>query len=165
MKSQSIAALEHAGLNGFRKGIKLAADIADQYNSLSLHGFKLGDCIQGKLNFSRKHPRRNLASPALLVGCKHKLLEVKQTDEQVLQMAMAIAPKFWAEYIENKGRITDMVFWECVESIETAQRLITAGFRDCAPSRPELPKWFKSVVRLASGARKNSTAKPRRRAV
>ena len=162
MKNQNTA-LDRASLKGFRKGIKVAATLADEYNSLSLHGFKLGDCIQGKLNFSRRHPRRNPTSPALLAGCKRKLLEVKITDQLVMQMAMTIAPEFWAEYVENKGRVANMVGWECLESIEIAKRLIAAGFRDCAPSRPGLPKMLEPAARRTARVRKGSARRPRNR--
>ena len=44
----------------FEKGVKLAADIADDYNSSSIHPYMLGDCIMCKLNITgAKNPRKN----------------------------------------------------------------------------------------------------------
>jgi hypothetical protein len=34
----------------FKQGIKFAAEIADNYNSSTTHPYRLGDCIQSKLN-------------------------------------------------------------------------------------------------------------------
>ncbi len=45
----------------FEKGVKLAADIADDYNSYTSHKYMLGDCIKCKLNISDapKSPKVN----------------------------------------------------------------------------------------------------------
>ncbi len=166
MKSNSTDALKRADLNGFRRGVKAAADIANQYDGSSLHPFRLGDCIEAKLNMTRRAPRRNNSTEAVLAGARQKLFELKITDERILQMAMAMNPEYWAYYVKNKGHVENMVFWECLESIVIAKRLFIAGFRDCAPSRPPLQKFLKSS-RLSSVKRRKTdkASRPRRKVV
>lgn len=43
----------------FVRGAKAAADIAANYNSSTLHSYRLDDCILAKLNMRTKQPRRN----------------------------------------------------------------------------------------------------------
>jgi len=45
--------------HGFVRGVEAAADIADQYNGVTLHDHRLGDCILGKLNLRKGRPRKN----------------------------------------------------------------------------------------------------------
>ena len=52
--------------NGFVHGVETAADLADQYNGVTLHDHRLGDCILGKLNIRKAHPRKNKPSPWIL---------------------------------------------------------------------------------------------------
>lgn len=46
---------------GYIRGARAAADQADKYNGSTVHPYRLGDCILGKLNVpgSRSRPRRN----------------------------------------------------------------------------------------------------------
>ncbi len=44
-------------------GAEAAADIADQYNGVTLHDHRLGDCILGKLNIRKGKPRKNEFRP------------------------------------------------------------------------------------------------------
>jgi len=46
----------------FRAGPEVAADLADQYNGVTLHDHRLGDCILGKLNIRKSRPRKNRPS-------------------------------------------------------------------------------------------------------
>lgn len=43
-------------------GIKLAADVAKDYDKLSSHGHLVSDCILGKLNVLKGKPRKNKAA-------------------------------------------------------------------------------------------------------
>jgi hypothetical protein len=44
----------------FVRGVKAAADFADEYNGSTTHDYRLGDCITCRLNVvSRAKPRRN----------------------------------------------------------------------------------------------------------
>jgi hypothetical protein len=43
----------------FVRGAEAAADIADGYNGVTAHKYRLGDCILGKLNLRNGKPRRN----------------------------------------------------------------------------------------------------------
>lgn len=45
--------------NSFTTGARQAAYWADEYNSSSVHRFRLGDCILGKMNIRNGKPRRN----------------------------------------------------------------------------------------------------------
>ena len=50
---------------GFRRGAEAAADIADIYNGVTAHPYRLGDCILGKLNLRKGKPRKNRRAAAL----------------------------------------------------------------------------------------------------
>lgn len=41
------------------EGIRLAADVAKDYDSLSSHPYRVSDCILGKLNVMKGRPRKN----------------------------------------------------------------------------------------------------------
>lgn len=49
--------------NGWKAGVRAASDVADNYNSVVLHDYRLGDCIAGKLNARNGKPRRNRQRP------------------------------------------------------------------------------------------------------
>lgn len=40
-------------------GIRLAADVAKDYDKMSYHGYLVSDCILGKLNVLKGQPRKN----------------------------------------------------------------------------------------------------------
>lgn len=44
---------------GYRRGVRAAAEIADSYNSSTIHRGMLGDCIMAKLNVGRGKIRKN----------------------------------------------------------------------------------------------------------
>lgn len=48
-----------AKLPEFKRGVLAAAAVADDYNSTSIHGYRLGDCIAWKFNATRRKPRKN----------------------------------------------------------------------------------------------------------
>lgn len=43
-------------------GIRLAADVAKDYDKLSYHGYLVSECILGKLNVLKGNPRKNPAA-------------------------------------------------------------------------------------------------------
>ena len=51
----------------FIRGVKFAAECADQYNSSSTHRYRLGDCIMAKLNVLPKGKRVRLNKQKLIV--------------------------------------------------------------------------------------------------
>jgi hypothetical protein len=55
----TVKEIEKIKNNAFKKGIKFAAEIADQYNGSTTHPYRLGDCILGKLNVGKMKPRKN----------------------------------------------------------------------------------------------------------
>lgn len=46
--------------DGFRRGAESAADLASSFDASSVHDYRLGDCILGKMNLRRRKPRRNV---------------------------------------------------------------------------------------------------------
>lgn len=46
----------------FIKGVKIAADVASDYDKYSTHGFLVSDCILGKLNVKKGKIRKNKAA-------------------------------------------------------------------------------------------------------
>jgi hypothetical protein len=52
----------------YRAGATAAADMADQYNGSTIHEYRLGDCILGKMNIRKGKPRKNV----------HRLLSHKE---------------------------------------------------------------------------------------
>jgi len=57
-----IRCLQKASRGSKVTGIRLAADVAKDYDKFSLHGFLVSDCILGKLNVLKRKPRRNPAA-------------------------------------------------------------------------------------------------------
>ncbi len=146
---------------GFRKGAECAAAIADDYNSSSLHAFRLGDCVLSKLNLSRRKPRRNTRSSSLIAACKDVLLDTKSDVEALMQIAKTLEPEAWAEYVQENGSVANMTGWACLDSIRYAKRLLAAGYRDCAPARTPLPK-IMTEDSPSSGATKSPARGSRR---
>lgn len=57
-------------------GIKLAAEVAKDYDKMSYHGYLVSECILGKLNVLKGRPRRNpeaLKIKKALDGLEHKV--------------------------------------------------------------------------------------------
>ncbi len=148
MKKSKAIELKIAEQKGFRKGVCAAACIADDYNALSLHGFRLGDCIEGRLNVtSRKKPRKNVRTANTISACKNILVGIKPTDELLMQTARVLDPEAWAEYVRSNGKVANMVGWRCLETLEYAKRLLKAGYRDCAARREALPRFLEKPTR------------------
>jgi hypothetical protein len=141
MKRSKAIELKKAEQKGFRKGVLAAAHIANGYNALNLHKFRLGDCIERQLKVtSRKEPRKNVRTMGTIRACQKALSNVKLTDELLMQTARILDPTSWAEYARNKGRVTNATGWRCLETLEMAKNLLKAGYRDCGPRRSPLPK-------------------------
>jgi hypothetical protein len=54
-----IEVLRRQNRNAQVDGIKMAADIAGDYDHLSLHDYLVSECILGKLNVLRRKPQKN----------------------------------------------------------------------------------------------------------
>jgi len=52
----------------FKRGVIAAAEYVSQFDSMSTHKFRLGDCVLSKFNIRKTHPRRNRS--ALTVSAK-----------------------------------------------------------------------------------------------
>lgn len=127
--------IQKARLEGLRRGIELAADFADDYNSLSLHDYRLGDCIRAKYSLRRGTPRRNTEIQKLLASCKGKVLRSPVGKSQILQLAQVLETEGWAKYSKNRRSVAAEVAESVEESIRLARRLLNAGYRDCTPYR------------------------------
>lgn len=46
----------------FRHGIRLAAQVAADYDKYSCHGYLVSECILGKLNVMKREPKKNPTS-------------------------------------------------------------------------------------------------------
>ena len=63
-------------------GIKLAADVAGDYNHTSSHPYLISDCILGKLNVLKGQPRKNPMAKKIneaLTRLEHKVESVEAT--------------------------------------------------------------------------------------
>ncbi len=138
--------IEKEKLKSYRAGINVAADFADGYNCLSLHDFRLGDCIRADSGLGVKKPRRNNKS-ALLPGCKLEVLRTKVGKKELLQLAQAIEPERWSMYVKKGGRVSDEVEKQLNYSIMAARRVLIAGYRDCMTSRDEPPEMMLKYLR------------------
>ena len=66
----------------YRYGILVAAELASTYDGSSLHPYKLGDCILGKLNLLKGKPRKNengAMIEAILLRLEHKVASLEGT--------------------------------------------------------------------------------------
>lgn len=67
-----------------RRGIEMAAGIADDYTSSSGHPYRLGDCVLWKLNATNRKPRKNLhANDQWLRGYAAALAAIIRLHDQV----------------------------------------------------------------------------------
>lgn len=150
--------IQKARLEGIRRGIELAADFADDYNSLSLHDYRLGDCIRAEYSLRRGTPRRNTQSLKLLASCKGKILRSPVGKSQLLQLAQLLEPEGWTKYSKNRRSVATEVAESVEESIRLARRLLNAGYRDCTPYR-ETPL---KIIEYKETKRRSAKTVPRR---
>ena len=147
----------------FRKGIKAAADLANDYNELSLHPYRLGDCILAQFDVRSKHPRSNKPNARTFACARELLREIKITDEALVQLARVIMPEVWALYVEKNGKVDEFEAWQCVTSLNIAKDVLAAGYRDCARSRDPIDKSMQKALRdkalASSPAKARSGAK------
>lgn len=73
-------------------GIKLAAEVARDYDRLSLHGYLVSECILGKLNVLKRGPRRN--PEAAKVTAVISSIE-KKVDSVESMMRFMVGPEKW----------------------------------------------------------------------
>ncbi len=87
-----------AEARAFRRGAAAAAAQADEYNGSSTHGYRLGDCILGKMNLRAGSPRQNRRrveaeakdwDAGWLMGFAQALIEVHQHRQGVADLAAA----------------------------------------------------------------------------
>jgi hypothetical protein len=66
----------------YRYGILVAAELASEYDRSSIHPYRLGDCILGKLNLMKRKPRKNKTGAkieAVLLKLERKLASLEST--------------------------------------------------------------------------------------
>lgn len=139
MSASKAADIEKEKLKSYRAGIRIAADFADSYNSLSFHDFRVGDCIRAEFGLGIKKPRRNRKAK-LLPAAMREVLRTKVGRTQLLQLAQAIDPEGWNMYVKQRGRVTGDAEQQLDRSIMTARRVLSAGYRDCLADRDEPPE-------------------------
>ena len=127
--------IENARMQGFRAGVQVAADSADDYNSVSLNSFRLGDCIRAQFGLRRGKLRRNAKNPQVLSACKHYVRQAPVGKQELMQLAQFLDPEGWAKYARNKVSVATEVAERVQASIRLAQQLLKAGYRDCTPFR------------------------------
>jgi len=124
MKSDPI---EKARLQALKAGISHAADFADNYNSLSMHPYRLGDCIRVQYGLRGGTPRRNPKNGQFLAACKNYVYGAAVEKQDVLQLAQLLEPEGWAKYARNKITVAPEVTERVKASIRLAQQLLRAG--------------------------------------
>ena len=134
MKSDPIA---KATLEGFRNGIRVAAHFADDYNSLSLHPYRLGDCILVEHQLRRGTPRRNAKNPDAFRWCKREVFNAPVEWQHVMQLAQLLDPEAWDKYAKDKVSVEAEVRKRVEASITLSKNLLRAGYRDCTPVRDQ----------------------------
>jgi hypothetical protein len=72
-------AVEKARRRGQIEGIRLAADVASDYDRTNSHPYLVSDCILGKLNVLKGKPRRNTSSQVVRVQPSSLRLHVFNT--------------------------------------------------------------------------------------
>jgi hypothetical protein len=72
-------------------GIKLAAEVARDYDKMSYHGHLVSECILGKLNVLRGRPRRNPAAAKIKKALDSLERKVNGLEGTTKFMAMAAA--------------------------------------------------------------------------
>lgn len=132
MKSDPIA---KATLEGFRNGIRVAAHFADDYNSLSLHPYRLGDCILVEHGLRGGTPRRNAMNPDVFTSCKREVFNAAVKWPHVMQLAQLLDPEAWEKYARNKISVGAEVANRVKASITLSKKLLKAGYRDCTPAQ------------------------------
>ncbi len=127
--------LEKATLQGFRNGIRVAAHLADDYNSLCLHPYRLGDCILVEHGLRGGTPRRNAKNPDVFTSCKREIFNAPVKWQHVMQLAQLLDPAAWDKYAKNKVSVGAAVATRVEATITLSKKLLRAGYRDCTPVR------------------------------
>lgn len=74
-------------------GIKMAAEIASNYDYLSLHPYLPSECILGKLNVLKREPRKNLQAAKIQKALNGLERKVDGLDGTMRFMALAAKQK------------------------------------------------------------------------
>ncbi len=160
------AKLLKSGVEGFRSGLSAAAHFVQDYNELSLHPFRLEDCIRAHFATGRvKTPRRNKPTEVTYGAARRALRGLKVTDEAEVQLARVIATAQWQEYERKSGKVDALTAWMCLQSLETAKLILAAGYRDCAAASAPIAKCMEKDSRkklLAAFKGKKSKGNTRR---
>jgi hypothetical protein len=130
-----VLGLEKARRAGFKAGVEAAAEIADSFNALMSHPYRLGDVLLAKLNQTRRQrPRRNVKALSAISMEEGRtiLRRIPITDADCETMASRMEPEAWVEYELGQGVCTNSAFWKCAASYNAAQQLLAAGYRCCA---------------------------------
>jgi hypothetical protein len=135
--------------------VTVAAEIADSFNALTSHPYKLGDIVLCKLNQTRrKQPRPNTQalSQVSIEDGRTIVRRASVTEDDITMMARLIEPEAWLEYDMGQGECSNMSGWKCSDSLRTAKRLLDVGYRNCA-AKGELPTAYQFVKALANRTR------------
>ncbi len=139
--------ITRARIAAFRSGIKAAASFANDYNELSMHPYRLGDCVLAEFGVRNKHPRGNKPTKETFARARRLLRELEVTDEAIVQLARVIMPDAWARYADKNGKVDEIEAWQCTVSLNIANDVLAAGYRDCARSREPIAESMRKPAR------------------